>query len=190
MKEILKPALVLFIICFVVTTAVAFTYTITKDTIAESNKQAAENARKAVLETADKFECSDKLKSIVDDFDEGIEGVHIKEVYEGRKNEAVKGYVFLVNSKGYSGDVEVIIGLDENGNVLGIEIGENQETPGLGKKWEEPEYKNRFNGLCIDESPYNIEAVSGATITSNAVRKAVIASQELFKKIVQGGKGA
>lgn len=180
LHNIVKPAAVLFIVCLVVTAAVSFTHTLTKDTIEQRAALDAENARLAVLPGADEFilvENTDQLKQQNDSFEK------INEVYRGVNNENLVGYVFRITTKGYGGEMEITVGIDYDGTITGVEIGANSETPGLGAKASDDEFISQFSGITPDglltviknkkTKPEEIDAISGATITSRAVTDAV-----------------
>ena len=80
--------------------------------------------------------------------------------------------------EGFGGAVTVMIGMDANGAITGVKVTEHAETPGLGTKAADPGYLEQYKG--VTEAPAghirddaNIDAVSGATITSNAVYNSV-----------------
>jgi electron transport complex protein RnfG len=93
----LKPAMALFLICLIVTAALAFTYNITKDIIAERAAIDAENARKEVLADADSFR---KMENIEDIIGDNPELKVIREIYVGLKDDQELGYVFSIVCKG------------------------------------------------------------------------------------------
>ena len=98
---------------------------------------------------------------------------------------ALNGAVFQVASRGYAGDIVVLIGLDEQGRMLGARVVKHQETPGLGDKIETSKSKwiHDFEGKSLSSPPPEKWAVkkdggvfdqfAGATITPRAVVKAV-----------------
>lgn len=99
------------------------------------------------------------------------------------------GYVFMTSSKGYGGDVPVMTGIDVNGTITGIRVGTNEETPGLGTKIEEPEFTDLFQGkevtneLVAVDSPAEeneVQMITGATVSVDAVLKAVNEAIEAF----------
>lgn len=97
------------------------------------------------------------------------------------KENKVLGYAFLAEGNGYQGTIKVLAGADPDLTKLkGFEVLESQETPGLGAEITGDKFKDQFNGLSIDhkieyvknekpEEPYQIEAITGATISSRAV---------------------
>lgn len=90
---------------------------------------------------------------------------------------------------GYGGKVGVMVGINTDGTkVEGIGITLSKETPGLGSRASEPEYREQFRGLPVDgvaltKSGGTIQAISGATITSVATVTAVNEAVNIFNKI-------
>lgn len=194
MRDLMKPAISLLLICAVVTAALAFTNAITIDQIKESEASAAKEAMETVLSSADRFEAIESLDGISEDAP-GL--VKVNGVYNGFKGDTLEGYVFQVVTKGYGGDINVTVGVNTDGQITGVNVGNNSETPGLGKKSEEPQFKSQMEGitpngpLVIVKSSKTkseeIEAISGATITSTAVVKAVQAAIDAFSAINEKG---
>ena len=103
------------------------------------------------------------------------------------------GYVFTAGAKGYGGTVSVMVGLDCDGVITGIEILSHSETPGLGANSTKPEFKERFVGksgeLTVNKNSndgQNIQAITAATITSKAVTNAVNSVIAEFENIKGG----
>lgn len=190
-----KPTLVLFVICLVVGTAMALTNMATADKIQQRVVEASENARKLVLPGTDKFLKMDleKLKSHgKNDFDT------IKEAYAAKKGDKTTGYVFLAGPKGYGGEVSIMIGVNDKGAVTGVDIGDNKETPGLGTKAKDQEFKGqylnkKFNIINVvkrkAQKDDEIQAISGATITSKAVSKGVEQASRLADELLNNKLG-
>ena len=124
-KDILKPALILFVICLVVTALLAGTNLLTKDKIAEQSALEAEQSRKVVLSDADSFEEADGY-------------------YIGKANNETVGYVFQTEAKGYGGAVKVMTGISADGQITGVVILEHSETPGLGANAEKASFTDQF----------------------------------------------
>lgn len=91
----------------------------------------------------------------------------------------------VITRQGYSGEIDLLVGIDEQQRISGVRVTYHQETPGLGDKIERQrsDWITRFNGLSLDELPANAWAVkkeggqfdgfTGATITPRAVIEAV-----------------
>ena len=91
------------------------------------------------------------------------------------------GYSFIATSKGYNGDITVSVGINTEGVITGIDIVSMNETAGLGANCTDEEFKNQFIGkseaIVINKKPgesdAGIDAISGATVTTSAVTRAV-----------------
>lgn len=178
MREILKPAASLLIICAVITFFVALTYNVTKDTIRDRELEALNAAMSEVLPDGTNF------IEITKNFKESYEAVKVDGVYESSA-----GMVFSLLTPGYGGDVSVIIGIGNDGVIKGVRLGSNNETPSLGKQAEEPFFTSRFDELSTKESvAESVDSISGVTITSTAVKNAVQTASNQYNKY-KGGAG-
>jgi electron transport complex protein RnfG len=102
-------------------------------------------------------------------------------VYRASKANHVTGIAFETSRKGYSGEIRLLLGIDENGKLLGVRVLKHTETPGLGDKIEvnRNDWISRFTGLSLGNPPEAQWAVkkdggpfdqfAGATITPRAV---------------------
>ncbi len=90
------------------------------------------------------------------------------------------GYIFTAEGRGYQGPIKIICGISVSlDRLLGIEILESTETPGLGAKIDSKDFKNQFKGLAVmpqityTKSPpadeNQIQAITGATVSSRSV---------------------
>ncbi len=196
MRDMIRPTFVLFIICLIVGAAMAFTNFATADKIEQRIIEESEKARKTVLPDADEFIKInlDKIKSAVKD----NKYEFIKEAYLGKINGNTIGYVFLAKTVGYAGDISIMIGIGSNGEVSGVEIGDNKETPGLGTKAKDQEFKGQYNNKkysiinVVKRPPQQddeIQAISGATITSKAVSLGVQQASQLADALMKNELG-
>ena len=106
------------------------------------------------------------------------------------------GYVITVTShEGYGGDIQISVGIETDGTVKGIEMLSISETAGLGMKATEADFKDQFKDKKVDKFSYTlsgeegddkIDALSGATITSNAVTYAVDSALAYFQEELGG----
>lgn len=178
MRDIFKTAFSLVIICAVITFFVALTYNVTKDEIRHQELEKLNSAMSEVLPEGKSF------NEITNDFDETYGDIKVDGVYESSK-----GMVFSILTPGYGGDVTVIIGISKDGYVKGIRLGSNNETPSLGKQAEEPFFTSRFQGIKTNASvDADVDSISGVTITSTAVKKAVQSACDMFNEYT-GGAG-
>lgn len=191
-KVMIKEALILFLITLVSGLMLGFVYELTKDPIAKQREAAVNEACKEVFESAENFENSNITVSeaLQDTLKES--GVTIGSVYLAKNSGGtLLGYVIeTVTTAGYGGTIDLYVGISNEGKVLGVSILEIHETPALGMRAEEvlvPQYKDKEAQIFIytksgSTSESEIDAISGATITTkafvNAVNGAVMASQE------------
>lgn len=180
-KSVLVPTLALLIICLVATTLLAGTNMITKDKIAANAVETENASRSVVLPSA-------KTYGEVQTLDNGITYCVGTDV-----SDKTAGYVFTAGAKGYGGTVSVMVGLDTEGVITGIEILSHSETPGLGANAVKDDFKSRFTGksgeLTVNKTSndgQNIQAITAATITSKAVTEAVNMITEAFEQSVKG----
>lgn len=114
-------------------------------------------------------------------------------VYRALRGHAVRGVAYRINGQGYAGEIELILGLNADGEVLGARVLAHAETPGLGDKIEadRDDWILGFNGLSLGSPPIERWAVrkdggdfdqfSGATITPRAVVGAIRGGLEFFR---------
>lgn len=113
--------------------------------------------------------------------------------YTATKGGQVIAYIIPAESKGYAGPVKLLVAVGPDNKVIRYTIIESKETPGLGDKAAKPEFADQFAGKTADELKVNkdggtIQAISGATITSRAVTRAVKNAVDEAASITKGGK--
>lgn len=173
--------LILFLVSLVAALALAGTNELTKDAIAQRALEAADAARKAVLNNADTFE---QLQV--------PDGIGVDNGYRGLMGGQTIGYVAQSTVKGYGGEIEVVVGMDLNGTLTGISVGgpSFSETAGLGDKAKEPAFTGQFKGLKLPAAlADNVDAISGATITSTAVVLGVNQAGTFMESVVDSNEG-
>jgi electron transport complex protein RnfG len=100
------------------------------------------------------------------------------------KKGKVMGYAYRVYPKGYGGKIDMVVGLDVNGRVIGVKIISMNETPGLGMKASELKFLRQFIGKTSGHplrAKKDIDAITGATITSQAVADGVKEALNRFR---------
>ena len=125
------------------------------------------------------------------------ENEFVSDVQKATDKSGTVGWCLTVGSKGYGGVVTFIVGITKDGAVKAINILNHSETPGLGAKSTEPEFYTQFNDKDklplkvvkgAASSPDEISAISGATITSNAVTSGVNAAVEYWNENLKGAE--
>ncbi|MBR3587974.1 MAG: FMN-binding protein [Clostridia bacterium] len=181
-KEIAVPAITLFLIAAICTAILAVTDSVTAPKIAENNAQTEIAARQLVFKDAKAF--SD-VKTVE-------EASYVEALDE---TGTVIGYVFTTSSKGYGGEIKIMTGIGADGKVTGMEILAIEETAGLGMNAKKDDFKNQyvsntgdFTVVKSDAGENEIQALTGATITSQAVTDAVNNAVEIFRTVEGGDK--
>jgi electron transport complex protein RnfG len=114
--------------------------------------------------------------------------------YELISEGSVAGYVVQIQAVGYGGPMTMLAGYTTQGEVIGVQLLDNAETPGLGKKAEEPGYMDKFIGTGAESSiptrksdlaPAEADAVSGSTITFSGIANALVDGSQFAEE--QGG---
>jgi Na+-translocating ferredoxin:NAD+ oxidoreductase subunit G len=101
-------------------------------------------------------------------------------MYIAKDNDTTLGFIVITQARGYGGNISIMSAIDQRGRIISYKILSHSETPGLGSKADLPEFKNQFTGKAASElivskrkEPGKIDAITGATITSNAVAEAL-----------------
>ena len=165
MKRKIPAWLILFLICVVVGGLLGIVNDMTKGPIANRALEAAETSRRVCFVEADAFE------EVELPADSGVDGC-----YAAMVNGELAGYVAQVTVTGFGGPIEIHVGVDLDGVITGISVGGSKfaETPGLGAKAKEEDFTAQFTGLTIPtQVGNNVDAITGATITSGAVSSGV-----------------
>ena len=195
MKEMLKNAGILLAITVIAGFILGAVYQITKGPIAEAEAAAAMEAYKEVFTDATDFtEIEVDTAALTAG---GIMGSDINTVLEAKGADgSLLGYVFVItNHEGYGGDIQFTLGVSNDGTTNGISILAISETPGLGMEAESV-LKPQFEGKKAAQFNYTktgavsedqIDAISGATITTNAETNGVNAGLYYFQNVLGGG---
>ena len=203
MKNMIKDAAIFLIITLFAGLILGLVYQITKGPIAQAEEKAAKEAYAEVFSGAAEFEMINEAVSEDEAFviqwkATGFEGVDIVNVLEAKDEVGNRlGYVLTVTShEGYGGDITFTMGICNDGTLNGISILSISETAGLGMRAEEvlkpqfadkkvPSFTYTKTGATSDSQ---IDAISGATITTNAVTTAVNGGLYYFQTQL-GGSG-
>ncbi|MBR6452713.1 MAG: RnfABCDGE type electron transport complex subunit G [Lachnospiraceae bacterium] len=200
MKKIIHDTLILTVITVIAGACLGYVYEITKDPIRESREKAKQEAYRAVFTDAYAFEEGEI--SHVENSDVilgggGYDKVKIDEalVAADASGNPVGCVLTVTDSEGYGGDITLAMGIRNDGTLNGIEILNISETAGLGMKATTPQFKAQFANKKVTQfiytktgstNDYEIDALSGATITTKAVLNAVNGGL-LYAQTVMGG---
>lgn len=144
---------------------------LTREPIRATERAAKEEALRAVLPGARAFEPLPLPK-----------GYALDEVLRAVAGGKTVGYAYLASPKGYGGPIRLVVGIRPDGRVEAVRILSLNETPGLGTKATEPAFIGQYAGKAArpfrvvknpPQAPEEIQAISGATISSRAVTSGV-----------------
>ena len=151
-KGILRIGMPLFVICAAVALIVSFVHTITADVIAEA---AAQQKREAIVRIFGEAEITEG---------EPLSGTDAFFSVEDR------GWCVNLTAGGFGGDIALMVGVNADGTVRGVEILSHSETPGFGAKADDPDYLGQYSGKSGKFAlGRDVDAISGATISSRAI---------------------
>ena len=197
-KGIAKAIAAIFIITAVMGAALGVVYDITKTPIEEATIKAKEEAYAEIFpEMGYVEEAGDEntYKAMTKDLaDLGYEGITINEVLAVVNKENMPNglIIILTTSNGYGGDIQMIIGIDMACNIKGISFLSISETVGLGMEVKNEDFLGQFYDKGVTQFSYTktgatgnnqIDAVSGATISTSAVVDGVNAALHVFVNI-------
>lgn len=175
-KEFIQLSSVLCIITLVAGLLLSGVNAVTEPRIALAEKMASEEAMKKIIPEADSFEPLTESVTIASKGDNKV------------------GYCVKVESAGYGGNIVMMVAIgEESGELRGIEILSHSETAGLGAKIENEEFKNQFQDKSTElevvkketDSPYEVTAITGATVSSRAVVKGIEQATVLIEEALK-----
>jgi len=165
----------LCLICFVMSVILAYLNSVTAPKIEASRAAEAAREMEAIISGADFVPVNDS-------------------VYEAKKDGETAGYIAnITTEKGYGGKIGMLVGFSADFEIIGIKfVGDFSETPGLGSRVKEDEFTSKFIGKKDTEvikgkasRDNEVEAISGATISSRAVNDGVLLAQEAVKEALK-----
>ena len=196
MNKIIKDACILFAITLVAGILLGAVYDITKTPIANQNEKAKQEAYRAVMADADKFEeidgfsAADGATSYLAKGDEDYSADEITEVVAGVKDNKIIGFVVTVVAG--DGDIKFSVGIKADGTYSGTSILSISETAGLGMRAKtDPTFLGQLEGKKVSKfnvvkdgtgssADDKVDAIGGSTITSKAVVKGVNAALTVY----------
>ena len=196
MKKILKDAFALLMITLVAGILLGFVYSITKEPIAQQEQLTKERSCQEVFADAATFENdTDDLEAAAAAMKAaGYEVQTLSEILVAKDDSgSTLGYVLsLVDPEGYGGDISFMMGIRLDGTLNGISILSIGETAGLGMNADTDAFKSQFANKKVEKftitktgstSDSEIDALSGATITTTAMTNGVNAGLAAFSSL-------
>ena len=172
-NDFVMPIAVLTVICLVIAALLALTNSATAPVIKQAALERAEAARTQIIPSADGFELLE------------VEGLpdSVKEVYRTTND---TGYIFMLTTMGYGGEMDLILGMNNDGTIIEVNTLKHSETKGMGSKTTEEPFRSQFKGK--DSALEGVDAITGATISSKAYLGAVGDAFTAFD-IITGAEG-
>ncbi len=136
------------------------------------------NADRRVYDAMERLMPDAAYEKMTPQFDSAVA---IDALYEVKKDGESAGYCVKTSAKGYENPIEILVAIDAEGAVAGVEVLSIDETIGYGKNIESEEFLSQFKGKNEEltvvrgkaDVSSKISAVSGATVSSNAVKEGV-----------------
>ncbi len=171
--ETIRPVIVLVSVCAVAGALLGGVHHVTAPVIASAEQRRAEQTYAELMPEAASFEevtceaegCTAALKAL------DATGGPV-------------GYVIVAEAKGYGGMVPLAVAFDKDGAVQRVTVMPNEETPGLGSRAEDDSYLSQYVGITANAADgASIDLISGATISSTAVRTAFYRAVAAYEEV-------
>ena len=202
-SSFLKNCVALLVITLVAGLALSAVNEITKEPIAKAEETARLEAYETVFPDAE-LETPQDLDALLEGGQAaidsgGLTGCTVSDIlYANDANGERIGYVVAaVSPNGYGGDISVAVGIDaKTSTITGFSVLSNSETAGLGARCTEDEFVSQFAGKDATSIEYvkgggaagnQIDAISGATVTTNAVTEAVNSALAVYGNVLKEG---
>ena len=194
MKKIIKDILILCVITIICGGLLGYVYQITKNPIQHQLQQSKQDAYLKVMKEATSFKAykendikklSKKLKG-----DYGKNGLEIENALKAYHQKQIIGYIIqVIDYDGFGGDIEIIVGINLQKEITGVEILSIDETVGLGMNAKNEEFRNQYVGKKVDhfqvvkngkQNEDEVDSLSGATITSKAMTNGINGALDFY----------
>lgn len=204
-NTMVRDALILCVITLLAGLLVAFFYELTKDPIAANEQKAKNRAYRSIYADAAEFDAEPELpggmdaaaagEAAIEASGEDFGNITVDEIVTAADASGnFLGYIVSVTTgDGYGGDISISVGVNPDGGVSGVEILSIGETAGLGMKAKEASFRGQYTGKTTElftvtknepAAEGEIQALSGATITSRAMTNAVNAALTTARSIM------
>lgn len=184
-KEMIKVGVILFLITAISAALLAFVNGKTAPLIEKNSLEKEQTALKAVMPNAVEFE-----ETTVDADTDALKKVFLA---KDKYGDSI-GVCVITETTGYDVGIQTVTGVDADLKVTGMEIISMNETPGLGAKAAEESFRDQYIGKSGEvgvskngSSDTEIQAISGATKTSNGVTEGVNIALKAAEILLKGG---
>lgn len=179
-KEMIKLVVILFLVSLAIALLLGVVNFITKDRIAEAAKVKTAAAMEAVLKADSYNELSYEGRDAI-----------VSGLYEAIRDGSVIGWVAQVKPIGFGGIINMAVGVALDGSVTGVTIISMTETSGLGTNAYQERFRNQYAGksgsVALSKYGGDIDALTGATITSSAVTDGVNSALDAVAGLIKEG---
>jgi electron transport complex protein RnfG len=183
--------LTLAIVTLVAALSLGYVYQWTKEPIAQAQMAKQLKAIESVVKGYDNNPVLEKYKVATPDGKDSLE------FFPAKNGGELLGVAIKTRSgKGYSGDIWIMVGFNLAGEIQNVFVIEHKETPGLGSKMTAPSFVNQFLGknpeqmkLKVKKDGGDVDAITGATISSRAYSEAIQLAFDTFKLSMDHGTG-
>jgi len=187
-SSFLNLLITLTVITLVAGLSLGYVFQWTKEPIAKAQMEKQLRAIQAVIQGYDNNPVTEKYKVATPDGQDSLE------FFPAKVNGEMIGIaVRTKSSKGYSGDIWLMVGFNMKGDIQQVVVIEHKETPGLGSKMSDIKFLNQFYGknpsqmkMKVKKDGGEVDAITGATISSRAFSEAVQLAYETFQTVNHG----
>jgi len=180
----------LFLVSLFAGISLAYMNEVTKGPKAEARKQKKIKAIKSVLNDITNNPFDEKVSFPLN------RGKDSLDFYIGKTNDTVSSVaISTFSDKGYNGLIKLMVGLNTKGDIIGISVLQQKETPGLGTKMTSNSFLEQYKGknpekwkLKVKKDGGQTDAITGATISSRAFNDAVQRAYDTFEKNINNIK--
>lgn len=176
MKSLLKPIIVLTVIAFVCTAALAGVNSLTKDIIASAAAEKKAQTMGELFPNEQGFEAVEVSSELLKKYSASAVS----------KAESGAGYIIEHSSSGYGGEILMMTAISPDGKLIGVKVLSHEETSGIGTRVvESDDFLSQFKDKD-SAAEAGVDAVSGATVSSTAVVNGINNACNLFNECVKG----
>lgn len=185
--DIKQLVIVLTGICVVAALALSGVYEGTKDKIAQTKLEMELESVEKVLPPSDK-KPQQEVKEIPWKNSQGVE--YPVKTYLAKVDGKLIGAALIIKEKGFGGPISLIMGVNPDHQITGLEVLSHKETPGLGGNITNTEFRKQFagktliDGLSLKKDGGQIDQITGATVTSSALIKAIDSGLTFYEEKV------
>lgn len=198
MKNIIKLGLILFVICVAAAGLLALTNGVTAPIIAQGKLQEEITAKQEVLPQGKEFKDMDTNEMIKLFEKSSSENLgNIIQISTATSDGNFAGMVIKTSVKGFGGDIIIVVGIDLNAEITTYRVLSHSETPGLGEKINDESFINQYSGKSAGKNfiivkrnvqkENEVQAITGATISSKAVALAINSAIDAYNIVISEG---